>query len=507
MRTSFIRRRRPQESLIISAAQVFLAVSFFAGCAVGPNYQRPAALKSQPVPASFTALNTTNLMSTNIGEWKTAQPVAHLPRGTWWQLFADQELNRLEDLASSENQELAANLARFEQARAFVNVARADFFPNISADPGLSRQRTSFNSFDSGHAAGVSNIYNAFTFPLEAGWEVDLWGRVRRQVRAARARLAATGDDLESARLAIQAEVATDYFTLRALDSEYVLLDQAVDSFSRSLDLTRNRRKGGIASDLDVSQAETQLKTTEAQLPVVALQRTKLLHALAVLCGQPASSFSIAPRTQEQLTPAPAIPLSLPSELLERRPDIASAERRMAAANEEIGVAKAAFYPKVVFHGLAGFQSISASTLFDWPSRVWAVGPTIDLPLFTGGRNRSQLAAARAGYEENIAGYRQTVLTAFQDVEDQLAAQRLLETQIEAETAALGSARRTLEIANNRYKAGLVTYLEVATAQDAELIRERTVVRLQGERLVAGVGLIRALGGGWQAGLQQAEAR
>jgi multidrug efflux system outer membrane protein len=487
-----------------SVIAAFCLFTFLAGCAVGPNYDRPAALKSQPLPNTFgqsLAPNgaITNLVTaTNLGDWKPAQPSAHLPHDHWWELFNDPELNRLQTLAASENQELAANLSRFEQARALVNVARADFFPNISANPSVGRQRTSFNSFDSGHAAGVSHTYNSFVFPLEASWEVDLWGRVRRQVQAARERLSATADDMESAKLAIQAEVATDYFTLRALDSEYVLLQRAVETFTRSLDLTRNRRKGGIASDLDVSQAETQLKATEAQLPAVGLQRSKLLHALAVLCGQPAMIFQIATATQPELNSAPAVPISFPSELLERRPDIASAERHMAAANEEIGVAKAAFYPRVVFHGLAGFQSISASTLFDWPSRVWAVGPSLDLPLFTGGRNRAQLALTRAAYQENISSYRQTVLTAFQDVEDQLAAQRLLETQIEAEAAALAAARRTLEIANNRYKAGLVTYLEVAAAQDAELNRERTLVQLQGERLVAGVGLIRSLGGGWQ---------
>jgi len=321
---------------------------------------------------------------------------------------------------------------------------------------------------------------------------------VRRQTEAARARVAASAADVESTKLILQAEVAADYFTLRALDAELGLIADTIDTYRRSLELTANRRKGGVASDLDVAQAETQLRTTEAELPALQLQRTKLLHAMAALCGQAASGFELA-QPRAGLAPPPALPVTVPSELLERRPDIAAAERRMAAANAEIGVAQSAFYPRLQFSGLAGLQSVDASAWFDWPSRFWAVGPSLELPLFTGGRNRAQLASARAAHDEAVARYRQTALAAFQEVEDQLAAQHLLASQLESESAALTAARHTLEIANNRYKAGLVTYLEVATAQSAALARERAVAQLQGEKLVAAIGLIKALGGGWQA--------
>ena len=279
------------------------------------------------------------------------------------------------------------------------------------------------------------------------------------------------------------------------------MLARAAETFRRSLELTLNRRKGGIASDLDVSQAQTQLRSTEAQLPALELQRAKLVHALATICGQPAIGFNLASDTA-QATFVPKVPVSLPSELLERRPDIAAAEQRMAAANAQVGVAQGAFYPRLVFNGLAGFQSLDAASWFNWPSRFWAVGPSLQLPLFTGGLNRAQLALARAGYDSTVAGYRQTVLDAFQEVEDQLAAQRLLQTQVEAEASAFSAAQHTLEIANNRYKAGLVTYLEVAVAQSSALALEQSVVQLRGEKLVAAVGLVRALGGGWETGAQ-----
>ena len=479
----------PTASMAAIAGMAFLLLS---GCAVGPDYQRPSALRTNAMPAAFLGPET----GTNTGPWKTAQPSAHFPRGAWWEVFNDPELNRLEMLASAENQELAIAAARFKQARALVDVARSDFLPHVSADPSYTRQRSSLNQPQNGRAAGTSPTFNNFTVALQAGWEVDLWGRVRREVEASRARLAASADDVEAARLGVQSELATDYFALRFTDAEYELIQRTVQTYASSLDLTRNRRVGGIATDLDVAQAEAQLRAAEAQLPAVALRRAKLRHALAAVCGQSAAGFEWtvmgAPASE-----IPAIPISLPSELLERRPDIAAAERRMAAANAEVGVARAAFYPRIRLNGLAGFQSVAASTLFDWPSRLWAVGPSLDLPLFTGGRNRAQLAGTRAAYDETVARYRQSVLIAFREVEDQLAAQSLLAAQLGAEAAALTAARRTLEIANNRYKAGLVTYLEVATAQSAALVRERTVIQLRTEQLAASVALVKALGGGW----------
>lgn len=471
------------------AAVLLLSGVALTGCVVGPDYHPPAPLPSAPVPAAFDGAAATG------ATWKAAAPSAHLPRGAWWQVFQDAGLNRLESLAEAGNQDLALSAARFEQARALVEVARSDWFPHLNGSPDAIRQRTSANQPQNGRPAGASHTFNDFTVPLRSTWELDLWGRIRREVEGARARLSASADDFEAARIGIQAEVATDYFALRSAEADRKLLENTVATYRRSLELTRNRRAGGIATDLEVAQAETQLKTAEAQLPAVTLRQTKLRHALATLCGQPATGFQTGASDAARL---PNVPASLPSELLERRPDVAAAERRMAAANADTGVAQAAFYPVLRLNGLAGLQSISAATLFDWPSRVWAVGPALELPVFTGGLNRARLASSQAAYDATVADYRQTVLRAFQEVEDQLAAQSLLAIQLDAETAAMAAARRTLELANNRYQAGLVTYLEVAVAQSEALTRERAVVQLQAERQIAAVALIKALGGGWR---------
>jgi multidrug efflux system outer membrane protein len=484
-------QRRVCSSAFRRSGVLCAALAVIAGCSVGPDYHRPAALKSEPVPTAFTTTST----NTNFGEWKTAEPSAHLPRGAWWQVFDDTELNRLETLAENGNQNLAAAAARLEQSRADLGIAKSDFYPQFSADPEVTRQRTSVNA-PLNKKPLREHTYSTFVAPIDLNWELDLWGRVRRQVQSARANFVASADDLESARLALQAEVALDYFSLRELDEERRVVADSIETFRRSLELTQNRRKGGIVSDLDVSQAETQLRSTEAELPAIDLQRARVLHALATLCGQSPIAFQL---TIASLTNAiPTVPAAMPSELLERRPDIAAAERRMAAANAQVGVATSAFYPRVFLTGAAGFQSVGADSLFDWPSRVWSLGPSVSLPIFTGGRNRSQLAQARAVFDESVANYRQTVLTAFQEVEDQLAAQQLLATQLNAENAALNAARHTLEIANNRYKAGVVTYLEVATAQNAALGNERSFIELEGQRLNAEVELIKAIGGSWE---------
>lgn len=469
---------------------VLISGGMLAGCMVGPNYSRP----STPVPATYSSgTNYSDLTN----QWKVAEPQAHIPRGNWWEIFGDPELNRLELQANTANQDLKAAVAVYQQARAFVDVSRAGFYPHVNANPSYTRERDSANRPINGVSLGVPDTYSTFSVPLDASYEVDLWGRVRRSVEASRANAQATFDDAESVRLSIQAEVASDYFTLHALDAEIELLRSSVEVFKKSFELTRNRRAGGIATDLDVSQAETVLKTTEAQLPGTVLRRVKVEHALATLTGQPASLFSVPQRTLN--FEPPILPAGIPSELLERRPDIASAERRMAEANANIGVAKAAFYPKVELNALAGFESISAGTLFSWPSRMWSLGPTINLPIFEGGALRARLRAAGAAYDEVVARYRQTVLSAFADVEDNLAAQQLLAAESQAQAAALQSAQRTLEIANNRYRAGLVTYLDVATAESSALDLERTEVQLRGDQLVTTVALIKALGGGWQA--------
>jgi multidrug efflux system outer membrane protein len=463
-----------------------------AGCSVGPNYKRASA----PVETNYIGATNVYLGGTN--DWKLAQPQAELPKGKWWEIFGDAELNQLETNAAAANQDLKAAVAVFAEARALVDVRRSDFFPHIGFDPSYTRERNTFLRPVNGIGPTTQlTTYNDFSVPLDANYEVDVWGRVRRSVEAARANEQAEAADVETTRLSIEGEVASDYFMLHALDAELALLRSSENVFQKSLDLTRNRRTGGVATDLDVSEAETVLKTTEAQLPVTMLQRVKVEHALAILTGQPASSFHL-PEKIVGLTP-PILPPGMPSELLERRPDVAAAERRMASANARIGVADAAFYPRVQLYGAAGFESISASTLFDWPSRMWSFGPSINFPIFEGGQLRARLREARASYDEVVARYRQTVLSAFGEVEDNLAAQQLLSNENDAQNAALQSAKKTLAIANNRYRAGLVTYLEVATAENAALDVERTSVRLQGDRLVTTVALIKSLGGGWQA--------
>ena len=474
----------------------FALVIALAGCAVGPDYHRPAALHDQPLPKTFSDGNPTNETL-----WKIAEPSANLPRGNWWEIFNDSELNRLETLALTNNQNLAAAVARFEQARDLAAAARSGYYPQLTAGGtptgDFNRQRTSVNEPQNGQPAGAAHTYDTFTAPIYLGWEVDLWGRVRRQSEAAHANFIASADDLESAKLDVGAEVADDYFSLRTLDDEYALITSTIETYQRSLELTQNRRRGGIVSDLDVAQAATQLHTAEAELPDIQLRRAQTLNALAVICGQSPVDFFIATNSSAAAA-IPDIPASLPSELLEHRPDIAASERRMAAANADIGVAKSAFFPAIRINGLAGFQSIDSSSWFSWPSRFWSVGPSVQLPLFTGGLNRANLAVAHAAYAEMVANYRQTVLGAFGNVEDELAAQHLLAEEWNAENLALASARQALEIANNRYKSGLVTYLDVATAQTDALNHEQATVQLTGARLTASVNLVKALGCGWQ---------
>jgi len=462
-------------------------VMVMSGCAVGPNYQRPEATT---IPAVYTGVSD---------EWKVAAPQAHLPKGNWWEIFGDPELSRLEREAAEANQDLKAAYARFNQARAVADVARSGLFPRLGASFQPVEQRDSKNRPVGGKPG---QTYDTFTVPFDLSYEFDLWGRVRRTVESAKAQVQAVSDDVESVRLAIQAEVAADYFTIRALDADKALLLSSIEVYRKSLALVRNRRAGGMVSDLDVAQAETVLKTAEAQLPDNALQRTKFEHALAVLTGKTASLFRVAERPLD-LEPL-VVPPDLPSELLERRPDIAAAERRMAAANANIGVATAAFFPTIKFNGSEGFQSgdLNAdrdiSRLLVWESRFWAVGPSLTLPLFQGGQLTANLRQTKAAYEETVARYRQTVLTAFADVENNLAAEYLLAGQYEQVMAASKAARKQLEIANNRYDAGLVTYLEVATAQNTTLGIERSAMRLRGQQLVAVVSLIKSLGGGWQ---------
>ncbi len=461
---------------------VLLVLVGMTGCAVGPNYQRPEVTT---IPAAYAGMES---------GWKIAAPTAHLPRGSWWEVFGDLELNRLETEVTAANQDIKAAVARFEQARASADVARSGLFPRLGGSFLPVRQRDSENRPVGGKPG---ETYDSFTVPFDLSYEVDLWGRVRRTVEAAKAQVQAGAADVESVRLAIQAEVAADYFAVRALDSDKALLKASIEVYRKSLELVRNRRAGGMVSDLDVAQAETVLQTTEAQLPDNELQRARFQNALAVLTGNNASLFRLPERPLDQ---APfVIPPDLPSELLERRPDIAAAEQRMAAANANIGVAKAAFFPTIKFNGLTGFQSADVGKLFNAASYLWAAGPTLTLPFFQGSQLSANLRQAKAAHGEAVAKYRGTVLAAFAEVENNLAAEHLLAREVEQVMGAMESARKQLEIANNRYREGLVTYLEVATAQNAALTTERATARLRGQQMVAVVALIKSLGGGWQA--------
>ena len=505
LRTYLTAGRKADSLWPVSLGCSLLAMMFLTSCTVGPDYKRPEATT---IPAAYTGAGNageTNAGVTNAAPnstgatngWKVAEPQAQLPKGNWWEIFGDPELNTLEQRAGSANQQLKAAVASFTESRAQMDITRAGLFPSVDLSGSAIRQRISPNtpSLTTGQAIGQPSTYSDFTVPLDFNYEVDLWGRVRRSVESARAQAQASADDLATVQLAIQAEAAMDYFSLRALDSEQLVLRSSVQVFSKSLDLTRSQRAGGIATDLEVAQAETVLKTTEAQMPAVSLQRAQLEHALAVLVGQPASSFRIP--EQDLSTRPPLIPPGLPSELLERRPDISAAERRMAAANASIGVAKAAFFPDITLNGLGGFESLNAGTVFNGASRFWAVGPSLTLPIFEGGRLRAGLRLAEASYDEMVANYRQTVLTGFSEVEDNLAAQTLLATQYDAQSDALAAARKELEIANNRYRDGLITYLDVATAENTELNIEFSTVQLRGQQLVAAVALVKSLGGGW----------
>ncbi len=480
-------RRYKYLKLVLSHAVVVFTI-FLAGCAaVGPKYVRPTA----------TTISS-NYKNVPPG-WKIAAPQANLPKGKWWEIFGDSILNKLESNALDSNQTLQAALARFEQARAQADVASSGLFPKISIGGNASRQKDSENRplSNTGKAAGQAFTYNNFSIPFNLSYELDLWGKIRRQVEAANANVQANADDLEWMKLEIASEVAADYFTIRALDTYKVLIDSTVAVYRKAFRLVQNRRVGGLASDLEVAQAETILKIAEAQLPDNELQRTRFQNALAVLTGKNASLFNIPPDTLNVLLPV--IPPGLPSELLERRPDIASAERLMAAANANIGIAVAAFYPSISLDGTAGLQTTDLVALINVPSALWSVGASLFQPLFEGGRLNAQLRAAKASYDESVSSYRQTVLAAFADVENNLAAQKLLAQQYDTEVSALESAQKQFQIAYNQYRSGLVTYLNVSSAEATVLSLQTKVNRVQTERFIAAVALIKSIGGGWHA--------
>jgi NodT family efflux transporter outer membrane factor (OMF) lipoprotein len=457
-------------------------VVLLAGCAVGPRYSRPSA----QTPPEYKELPP---------NWKTAQPSDQIAKGKWWEIYQDLQLNALEEQINVSNQNLKAAQAQFEQARAIVRQTRSAYYPTVTARVSATQTHASQNRPNG--QLSPSNSFTDLVLPVDAAYEVDVWGRVRRTVEAARASAQASAADLESVSLSLHAELASDYFQLRSLDAEAQLLDSTVMAFQKALDLTENRYRGGVASQVDVAQAQTQLETTRAQAVDIRVQRAQFEHAIAVLVGQPAPTFSL-PLAPLANTP-PVIPVGLPSELLERRPDIASTERRMAQANALIGVAKAAYYPTITLSASGGFEGSSASNWFSWPSGFVAGSASALVTAFDAGRRRAMTDQARSFYDESVANYRQTVLTAFQEVEDNLAALRLLQQEAQTQEGAVAAAEHSLSLSTNRYKGGVTTYLEVITAQRAALADERTAVEIAGRRMTASVFLIKALGGGWTA--------
>ena len=460
---------------------VTLAVSLLlGGCTVGPRYSRPQA------PSAPEYKETPP-------NWKQAQPADQVIRGKWWEIFQDPQLNALEEQVNVSNQTLKAALAQFQQARALVRLNRADLYPTVTAGVSASQNGLSRNT----PKTGTKSNYTDLVLPADVTYEADVWGSVRRTVEAARANAQASAADLESVSLSVHAELAADYFQLRTLDAEERLLSSTVTAFEKALELTQNRYKGGVASAVDVAQAQTQLETTRAQAIDVIVQRQQFEHAIAALIGQPAPSFSIPASPWD--TPPPAIPPGLPSDLLERRPDIASAERHMAAANAQIGIARAAYFPQITFNGTAGFESSALSTWLNGPSGFVAAGISALVTVIDVGRRRAGVEQAQAAYDQAVANYRQTVLTSFQEVEDNLAALRILEDEARIQAVAVTAAERSLALSNNRYRGGVVTYLEVITAQSAALSNERVAVGILRQRMTATVLLIKALGGGWNA--------
>jgi len=472
----------------LTLAASILASGLLAGCVVGPNYHRP------PVQAP-TAYKTE-------GPWRVAAPKDSIPKGAWWDIFNDAELNNYEQQLLNANQSLAAAKDRLSEARSLARVATAGYFPNLSADPSASRQRYS------GHRPEVVTLGNPLTqntyeIPFLLNYEPDLFGKVKRSLQAANASLQGTAADLYNVNLVLTAELAADYFSLRELDAENQVVQESVDIQQKGLQLVEDRHAGGVASGLDLAQQKTLLDSTKTQLYLVQQQRAQFEHAIAVLTGNPASTFSVPARPLD-VTPPP-VPLGVPSDLLERRPDVATAERQMAYENALVGVATAAFYPQLTISGGGGLQSTDITNLFSGPSAIWALGGDLLQPIFQGGRLRANLAATKSAYDESVANYRETVLTAFQQVEDGLSGLNSLSQADTTQNAAVADARRALELANNRYVGGVTSYLDVITAQSALLTNERLATQLLGQQMVTSVYLVKALGGGWEASQIQNE--
>jgi NodT family efflux transporter outer membrane factor (OMF) lipoprotein len=451
------------------------------GCTVGPDYARPAV----QTPPEFKETQG----------WKIAQPRDNVPRERWWEVFGDPLMNDLCAQVDISNQNIKVAEANLRQAKALTDQARSAFFPTVTGNGSATRGAASGSGRTVGSNSGTGVVANVYNVQLDATWELDLWGRVRRNVESSQASEQATAADLESAKLSAQAQVATDYLLLRVQDAVIELLQNTADAYQKSLQLTKNQYAVGVAGRSDVVLAEAQLKSTQAQAIDAKVQRAQLEHAIAVLIGKPPSEFSIKPAPVNKVFPD--IPAGVPSELLERRPDIAGAERRTAAANAQIGVAEAAFYPTITLSANGGYASSSIANLFSLPSRYWSVGAALAQTLFDAGLRQAQTDQAIAAYDANVATYRQTVLSAFQDVEDNLAALRYLEQEAAVQDEAVQASRESVTITLNQYRAGTANYLAVVVVQAAALNNERTAVTILGQRFAASVALIKALGGGW----------
>ena len=472
--------------LALAIASVSLLVS---GCMVGPKYVKPTvpmapAFKEQP-PESFKGSDG----------WKPAQPGDQTLRGKWWEIFGDPQLNELEEEVTQSNQDLKVAEARFRQARAMIRFNRSAEFPTISTSPSIVNERYSANQpyFPTSLA---NNGTGAFTLPFDLSYEVDLWGRVRRTVSASREEAQASAADLQTANLSLHAELAADYFELRSADAQKQLLDDTVKAYSDAVQLTQNRFEGGASPRSDVAQAKTQLDAALVADTDITVTRAQFEHAIAELVGKPPAEFNIAPAPHAALR-LPSIPVGLPASLLERRPDIAAGERRVAEANDQIGIARAAYFPSLILGATGGFTGTSITNWFNWPSRMWAVGPQLSETLFDAGRRRAVSESATANYDGTVASYRQTTLTAFQEVEDNLAALRILETEAQQQQQATASAADTLQLFTNRYVGGVDNYLQVITAQTVLLTNQRNDIDIQRRRMDASVLLVKAVGGGW----------
>ncbi len=464
---------------MIRTGVILLSALLVAACTVGPDYRRP----DMTTPASFK----------EGAPWKPAQPADAGPRGAWWALFADPVLDSLMVRVATANQNVRMAEAQYRQARALSQQARAGLFPTVGASGAATRSKTpSLANRPTLTRAPVNN----YDLQLDVSWEIDLWGRVRRTLEAGRATEQAAAADRDSILLAAQAELAQNYFLLRVADLERQLLDDTVAAYARNVELTRNRYAAGVAAKVDVVQAQTQLASTRAQALDLGVQRARLEHAIALLLGEAPATFSLAPAPLA--AGLPDIPPGLPSDLLQRRPDVAAAERRMAAANARIGVAAAAWYPSLTLNGASGYRSASLDDLFLAPARFWSLGPTAALTLFDAGLRKAQREQVEAAYDAEVATYRQTVLTGFQEVEDNLAALRILAEEGEAQAQAVASGRESVRLANNRYKAGTASYLDVIAVQAIALNNERNAAAVLGQRLTASVLLVKALGGGWE---------